>query len=1136
MGNIVSKTIMKHVVAVLLLVFCFSFIGVWGMNPDAPYLVYASSTSSSSEDEADDYDLYNVASDAAGAFQDALGGALTEDEEEDDYEGDGAPKAKAMLAPAKDANQLTGNVGTYLGFVDEKKSEIQIESLFSAKRTQASASFSYKQFRRMKEIITGSGDGAYGFMAYANYGRLLADLGFDTTASTGGMSRKTVGYPLMAAYLLAAAVPYIFMYVAKFLQMLNPFVLLGEGANKLAESNSSLSELGKWTSNLWDMLHDLSLFVIIPLFFAFSFGIALIGHQPGGKSEIRDSIFKFAVRLVFITLAIPITGAIYTSFLDQLGNLSGYGTGSADAIIYSELVDFQGWASYSRLRPAPDVELVWDMDKETAKLPKGSMRQAARRINAMAAHNAGDWEAGMTSGKVPAGYKMYDMSKVEYTSSGKMKDLANTQAMALLKRYASGDVYSSSAFASEVNADRQALMVQSDENKEKYEKMFLEGDVGGDHPAYTTTGGSIYGNGTLACSGETSGYAKYTTDVGGYANPSNWNRVKGLGGLSTVAMYNYLNSKFNDSEVTVYSSKKSTSEYVKDSHYSVSSIGTGVWRILWYAQALVTLFCMAIIGLIYAVSIVLVGLRQGFKLLTAVPGATLGSLAFIGRFVAAFFVMISDILITIVLYSVFCELLQVVVDATSNIMPDAFKDTAAASMMVMGDSDMVPLMVGFSPLNLIGVLFSILLVLFVTIFAIRNRVVFIHSVDEVVSGAIGRMLGVKRGIGRGNKGSGFLKTAAGAAAGGIVASKVIGAAGAAGAAGADGIGGGGAKGFWGADGADGVSGLAAKAEGVMDNIVGGTGGEVASETGAVSGGSAGEGGFQSVGHGSSEGGRLESSGGAFSSEGGASSSTETKNVSAIDNLDNVNAETGVMTSTEGSGSVKGVSGGTAASTGSVEAKAATGKPVAGLSPRSASGSTTAAEPGGAGTQSLGKMPDKSNPKSAAFYQNADAVADKINDTGGAASGMKGFVNGMESSEFSAGKFTGNAGQLSQVAEKGARAASFVDKYNGADQAFKDANKQKFQNAQKQMAQAQHVLSRSGVTSASGQNIMSATQWRTTSANIASAYARHSGGNRSVDNRRVDQQSGPQRAAGRQARAQSGGQRPAAQRSRGGRSR
>lgn len=1135
MGNMVSKTIMKHVAAVLLLVFCFSFIGIWGVSPDTSCFIYASSTSSSSEDEADDYDLYNVSSDAAGAFQDALGGALTEEEDEDDYEGKGAPKAKKMLAPAYSSKRLTGNVGTYLGFVDEKKSDVQIESLFSAKRTQASASFSYKQFKRMEEIITGEGSGAYGFMSYANYGRMLADLGLDSTAATGSFSRKAVGYPLMAAYLLAASVPYLFMYVAKFLQMLNPFVLLGEGANKLAESNSSLSELGKWTSNLWDMLHDMSLFVIIPLFFAFSFGIALIGHQPGGKSEIRDSIFKFAVRLVFITLAIPITGAIYTSFLDQIGTLSGFGTGAADAVVYSELVDFQGWASYARLRPPENVKFIWDADKEMAVIPDGSIRTVAKEVNALADHAAGgDHSAYENADKIPAGFGMYDLEKIEHTAGGRRKDLANTKAMALLKRYASGDVYSSSAFASEVNADRQALMTISDAYKERYEKMFLEGEVDGDYPAYSTHGTSIFGNGGLACStDDDTGRASYTASTGlDFKLRREFNRVSHQGGLSTVAMYNYLNSKFNDSEVTVYSSKKSTSEYVKDSHFSVSALGTGVWRILWYAQALVTLFCMAIIGLIYAVSIVLVGLRQGFKLLTAVPGATLGSLAFIGRFVAAFFVMISDILITIVLYSVFCELLQVVVDATSNIMPASF---STAGTVLMGDSAMTPLMVGFSPLNLIGVLFSILLILFVTIFAIRNRIVFIHSVDEVVSGAIGRMLGVKRGIGRGNKGSGLLKTAAGAAAGGIVASKVLGAAGAAGAAGADGLGGGGAKGFWGADGADGLSGLAAKAEGVMDNIVGESGGEVASETGAASGGS--------IGHGASEGGRLggdagsfgvESGGGAFSSEGGSAGAVENKSVAAIDNLDNVDADTGAMSSS--SGATKSVSGGTAASTGSVEAKAATGKPVAGLSPRSASGSSAAVEPGGAGSQSLGKMPDKSNPKSAAFYQNADAVADKINDTGGAASGMKGFVNGMESSEFSAGKFTGNAGQLSQVAEKGARAASFVDKYNGADQAFKDANKQKFQNAQKQMAQAQHVLGRSGVTSASGQNIMSATQWRTTSANIASAYARHTGGERSMDNRRVDQQSGPQRAAGRQARAQSGGQRPAAQRSRGGRSR
>ena len=1123
MKNLVSNNRMKHVAIVLLLVFCFTFlIGGWGSLSDSPYSVYASSSSSpssSSEDEADDYDLYNVSSDAAGAFQDALGGALTEDEEEDEYDGDGSPKAAKMLEPASDAHILTGNVGTYLGFVDEKKSDIQIESLFSAKRTQASVSFSYKQFRRMREIITGSGSGAYGFMSYANYGRMLADLGLDTTAATGSFSRKAVGYPLMAAYLLAASVPYLFMYISKFLQMLNPFVLLGEGANKLASSNSSLSELGKWTSNLWDMLHDLSLFVIIPLFFAFSFGIALIGHQPGGKSEIKDSIFKFAIRLVFITLAIPITGAIYSSFLDQLGTLSGYGTGAADSVVYSELIDFQGWASYSRLSPPPGVDLVWDMDKEMAVIPKGSIRTTAKQVNEMADHIASD--ASESSYRktdiIPSGFGMYDLSKVEYTAGGRRKDLANTKAMALLKRYASGDVYSSSAFASEVNADRQALMTKNDEDKEKYEKMFLEGDVGDGVPAYSATSDSIFGNGILACSSDTeTGRATYNV---GSAPPqaTDFNRVTDAGGLSTVAMYNYLNSKFNDSEVTVYSSKKSTSEYVKDSHYSVSAIGTGVWRVLWYAQALVTLFCMAIIGLIYAVSIVLVGLRQGFKLLTAVPGATLGSMAFIGRFVAAFFVMISDILITIVLYSVFCELLQVVVDATSNIMPASFE---TAGTVLMGDSAMTPLMVGFSPLNLIGVLFSILLILFVTIFAIRNRVVFIHSVDEVVSGAIGRMLGVKRDVGRGSKGS-FLKTAAGTAAGaaigGAVASKVVGAAGAAGAAGADGLGGGGAKGAWGAAGADGTDGagggLLSSAGERLDGLV--SGGEVASESGAASVESGSASGF-----GSSEGGRLSSDGGAFSSEGAEVSGTSSNStVSAVDNLDNVDAETGVMSAP--AGEAKSASGGSVGST-SGEAKSAVGG-----STRSAGGSSASIEPGGASSGSLGKMPDPSNPKAAALYQSADAVADKINDTGGAASGMKGFVSGMESSEFKDGKFTGNAGQLAAVANRGAHAADFVKKYNGADQSFKDANKQKFQNAQKQMAMAQHVLGKSGVTSASGQNIMSATQWRTTSANLASAYRNH------VDQKRVDQKQGPQRASGRQARPQTGGQRQAGQRSRGG---
>ena len=77
----------------------------------------------------------------------------------------------------------------------------------------------------------------------------------------------------------------------------------------------------------------------------------------------------------------------------------------------------------------------------------------------------------------------------------------------------------------------------------------------------------------------------------------------------------------------------------------------------------------------------------------------------------------------------------------------------------------IPLMVEFSLINFIGVVFSILLIIYITGMAIRNRVVFIHSVDEVVSGSIGRMLGAKNGIGRGHKKSSLLGAAAGTAAG-----------------------------------------------------------------------------------------------------------------------------------------------------------------------------------------------------------------------------------------------------------------------------------------------------------------------------------------------------------------------------------
>ena len=1018
---------------------------------------------------------------------------------------------------ASDNVPKTGNVCSYLGYIDSKRSDwiIKVKNVFSTENTAASNKFSYIQFGNMKDIVGMSsgyeGGSGLGFQSYANYGRMLADLGFDTVGQSQGLMRVVSGYLLIFAYLLASSVPMLFAYVVKFLNTINPFVLLGEGSYKLAESSSSLSELGKWVSNLWDALQSLSLVAIIPLFFALAFGSALLMYQPGGSSKIGDSVLKFIIRILFIILAVPITGAVYTSFLGQITNLSGYGSDAADAIIYSEVVDFQNWASKSRLAVPDGVKFQWDTKSDSAKLPEGSIRNVVIQINNLAGHSVGDGNGKATydgsnekfNRYVKVGnFKVLDLSKKRFDWGGSTQDTlkSTSKGMELLKRYALGDVYSSSAYASEVNGDRLKVINRegaSDDYKEDISKMFLEGDVGGETPytmAWTDMGRmNIFGNGQLEGKGDP--ICTYSTDWSAEDNAWFNNRLL-AGGLSTVGMYNYLNSSFSNSEITVFSSKYSTSEYVKDAHFSVSILGSGVWKVLWYLQSFVTLMCMAVIGLIYALSMALTGLRQGGRMLAALPGAALGSMQFIGRFIAAFIVMIADVLISIVLYSFFCEFLNVAVQATSNIIPSSTSlisktATGGSNMPLMVGNIKIPLMVEFSLINFIGVLFSILLIAWITYLAIRNRVVLIHSVDEVVSGSLGRMLGAKPGVGRGRKGSllgAAAGTAAGVAAGNLIAKKFSG------------------------DGNDGKDGKPGEggAKGGLKAAVGGSAEGADEGNGVVydgvSGTVDGDGSFyqesadgQNYRRTSADGTVVESNdGGRTETQYNADGSTVTREqnaagewvetgstpAKAIDNLDNVDAETGAMTVTDGSGK-------------SVQATATQGQDASVQQAghvRQAGSSGSAGGSAGGANQSLGTMPSRNaSPKNARFYDAADKAAAEVMDNSPEAQAKPGYVKSMSSGAFTKGEFTGNVQELTRAASRGTAAANFIQQYNNAtDEKWKADNAQKYQKARSQVIRSQHIMKQAGVNGANSSQIMSQSQWNALNKTLSNDYSQHMG--------------------------------------------
>ena len=173
---------------------------------------------------------------------------------------------------------------------------------------------------------------------------------------------------------------------------------------------------------------------------------------------------------------------------------------------------------------------------------------------------------------------------------------------------------------------------------------------------------NVFSNGSLN--------ASVTTDVNAditYSGGWNGSRQDGsdpseqggskLGGLSSVAMYNYLSTDFTDSSVSVYSSVRSTSEYVKPSHFSANLIGSGVLQFLYGANCVAVLGIFVIIGLFYGLGMVISNLKRGVHLLLQIPGAMLGILKSIVQIIVYTIVMIMELLGTIFMYVVFTDLI-----------------------------------------------------------------------------------------------------------------------------------------------------------------------------------------------------------------------------------------------------------------------------------------------------------------------------------------------------------------------------------------------------------------------------------------------------------------------------------------------
>lgn len=130
--------------------------------------------------------------------------------------------------------------------------------------------------------------------------------------------------------------------------------------------------------------------------------------------------------------------------------------------------------------------------------------------------------------------------------------------------------------------------------------------------------------------------------------------------LAPLAMYNYLNSSFNNHQVTVDSANRASSNNARSLHQAVTGVGAGAASVIYWFSAMSLLMSFVIIGVFYAFAMLFNCIKRSIQLILAVPFAMTGFMAGIAKVIVYSIVMILEIFGTLFIYRVVQEFLMVV--------------------------------------------------------------------------------------------------------------------------------------------------------------------------------------------------------------------------------------------------------------------------------------------------------------------------------------------------------------------------------------------------------------------------------------------------------------------------------------------
>lgn len=640
--------VMSFVAAVLIAVFGLTMIG--GSAYAGP----------NDKDKAEKYNFYTLSSNVTAYFSEAA--------KPGDGDGLSAEEGWTMIA------QNASEGGALIGYGDNDISNFS-GWLVSA-TTGASNVIGYDSLK-VRDNDSSSANSAYsGVLAYAQYGSLLNALGLDSTSTGLGLHFQNMAFGSIMAllYLLAGGIDTIFSAVIWLLETLNPFKFFFSAisASSAAMANGMtggqgvpvwMQSLDTWFSGWYQALVNLSWTVLIPLFL-FTF---IISSLMWKKGNALSGLKKLVIRMLFLGVGVPLIGSMYTASLGVMKDATAGAGMGATRVVISTFVDFENWAKGNRLAVPESATLQWDSSKQA---PTGEsvnkLRQTTVAINKLA--NKGAFKQVADINVSGLGSISTEAANADTSSSGGLPANAYVASMQMLLRYTIAQTYQASDFDTAVkgrisqqasNGQEQVkncattwFNVQSD-GSTKADGKSCSATKASDNPVLKVRDGS-----GLQVSGE-EGVITFTTPSDGWyggdwvVSGDNFRRAN----MSALSMYNYLNTSFSKSSATVYSSSNAVSSATREYHNSVNLVGSAGVSWLYWVNGAVTLLCFIVLGLGYAFGMFTGAIKNSLHIITAVPFATLGSMAGIAKVVIYTFTMITEIIATMFIYRLVQEII-----------------------------------------------------------------------------------------------------------------------------------------------------------------------------------------------------------------------------------------------------------------------------------------------------------------------------------------------------------------------------------------------------------------------------------------------------------------------------------------------